>query len=107
MKNSKKLLTAMLAVAAVSTAFAATSCGDESLVEKKVDLSLSEQFEDGAQFEYDGREVTFPDAVAVDEDGNVVSYDVTYAVIDSEGNRKESTFASFDLDIGDYTFEYS
>lgn len=69
-------------------------------------LVLEEEFEDGRVFEY-AEEIQLPSAHLADAEGNIVSYDVTYAVVAADGSVEENSFPVFKLGKGDYTARYS
>ena len=62
----------------------------------------------GSTMEYTGKPVQFPLAHVEDSNGDVISYDVGYQIIDTKDNSTlEDEYASFDLKTGDYILVYT
>lgn len=60
------------------------------------------------EYEYNGKYINFPSATYVDDQGQLLSYDVTYHIFSIKENKTvyESEYSSFKLDIGDYKIFY-
>ena len=63
---------------------------------------------DGTVIEYTGEKIQFPVAHIADGDGNVISYDVEYKVVNlSDNSESTNEYANFDLNTGSYQIVYS
>ena len=105
----KKTLSILFAVAISLCLAFATACtkGDDSSGShgKKHSIKLETEFINGTQIPY-AKEITFPSAAVVDENGDVVSYEIIYKVADKDGETAESSYPNFELAPGAYTLTY-
>lgn len=107
----KKVLSILFAVAMSLCLMFATACfeNDDSSgsgnKNPKLSIKLEKEFTDGTQIAY-AKEITFPSATVVDENGDVVSYDIVYKVTDKDGESEESSYPNFELAPGAYTLTY-
>ena len=63
---------------------------------------------DGTVIEYTGQKVQFPVAHVADSDGNVISYNVEYKVVDlSDSSELVDEYATFQLKTGKYQMVYT
>ena len=96
----KKTLSILFAVAISLCLAFATACtkGDDSSGShgKKHSIKLETEFINGTQIPY-AKEITFPSAAVVDENGDVVSYEIIYKVADKDGETAESSYPNFEL----------
>ncbi len=60
------------------------------------------------EYEYNGKYINFPSATFVDDEGQLLSYDVKYNIFSIKENKIvfESEYSSFKLGIGDYKILY-
>ncbi len=94
----KVLLLAVLA--GVLLTFAA--CGGENTI------TLDGELADGTAIEYTGEKIQFPVASVSDKDGNIISYNVLYKVINlADNSEMTDEYATFQLKTGSYQLVYT
>ena len=102
-KKRKWMFIALLALCGL-LCFVLAACGDGKPA--AASIGLSEEFEDGRVFEYGGV-IKLPYGIALDEDGNGVSYEVENIVADRSGKEiARSDYGEFELEVGDYIARY-
>ena len=106
----KKTLSILFAIAISLCLAFATACKKDGSSEsdgknEKLSIKLETEFTDGTQIPY-AKEITFPSAAVVDENGDVVSYEIIYKVADKDGETTESSYPNFELAPGAYTLTY-
>ena len=68
-------------------------------------ITLESDFEDNSVIEYTGEAIQFPMAYVEKGIGEIVSYDVSYEVVNlSDNSRMEDKYATFELKCGEYKF---
>lgn len=95
----KNILTLPLLILASSSLF---GCDKAMNGHIEVDGEVKEEYE------YNGKYIAFPSATYVDDQGQLLSYDVQYQIFSVQENKTifESEYSSFKLDIGDYKIFY-
>ncbi|MBO5078738.1 MAG: hypothetical protein J6B67_03530, partial [Oscillospiraceae bacterium] len=75
---------------------------------QKLDISIQGALSDNAVIEYTGQRIQFPLGCVVDGSGRIVSYGVTYKVVNlADQSEIQDDYASFDLKTGNYQLIYS
>lgn len=104
----KRTAVCLLALSATLVLFAGCNhgaSGDDE--DKAASIRTSEEFSDGTTFEYTGGNIELPYGIAVNADGEDISLDVTYVILDGEGEQiQETTEPVFALSVGSYTIRY-
>ena len=71
-------------------------------------IVLDKKFDASKPIEYTGEAMQMPLAHIEDADGNIISYDVKYSIVNkNSGKEFENKYASFRLDTGKYKLVYS
>ena len=68
-------------------------------------ITFESEFKDNSVIEYTGKDIQFPMAYVEKGTGEIVSYDVSYEVVNlSDNSTMEDKYATFNLKCGEYTF---
>ena len=107
MKNKKLLVGIALAVVLLLVTggilLFALSPKDQAL-----QIMIEGDLTEGAVIEYTGQNVQFPVAHVADSNGNIISYNVEYKVIDlSDNSEMTDEYATFQLKTGKYQMVYT
>lgn len=104
MIKKQRLVPVLLLALCGLLCFVLAACAEKE--PEAASIALSEEFEDGRVFEY-APTIELPYGIALDKDGNGISYDVENIVTDREGNEiARSDYSTFALSVGDYIVRY-
>ena len=68
-------------------------------------ITFESEFKDNSVIEYTGEDIQFPMAYVENGTGKIVSYDVSYEVVNlSDNSTMEDEYATFNLKCGEYKF---